>query len=1421
MSSQSIHNVVDPVFRSKMPLFDGTIAATGLSKPQNVSGFLGKRILQYNGAYFTYDPRGKDGAGFTPPWSNSKTSLLDGRSPVSHLSGMEGQNHIIYRQDSNSSEEGHSHSSSLHRAPRISSPTATAPVAVRKQKTGGENSSPTSESSVYLAIPKPIYMHNPCCNELGCVMGQRYSVEHSSPRIPNTVYEHDWMQTDANYTERPPIQRKAQDTLLQQRGLQLEPSAEPLKRTVETCSPGKARTFPATIDPNYSSYPCTPTHTLFGSLSEQSQRLQTSPRGYTSIYPSHPTYGHMTSEIYQEHSPMSKYGQLTQHPMFYYSHANVEVENRTQLKQREDVPVILKHTISNPREHYIVPQTLHDEIPLPLPSTETLPNHVLMRGLDYQCYAVPRFHLTANQLRAPLQRQHASPSLHSNRINVSPSRQYMEHPIVSATNLHKDKLNESLHVEQSPTKSPFLSLDQSSPTRHVSQPGVSPSSIQINRFFPPFTSLHIDRPVFPPTGLNMDRILDYSSCETQVTCPKQPKSLPVSPAPWPSRSPRHSSDRIHAAVPNNANVRKIIYSPALAPGNKHNSPVSSSGTSVLKRCVKRSISHSSSPINIKEEHRDLCEVELNKKRHRVEMENAQVGNKTESPPMPVIDNVFSLAPYQAYLQAPGVLFSGRVRQRKIQSSEHREVKTKPDIRVKRPDRDDQQSVVSLVSKKICARTPTEKPVVEICEPKNIKVEKVDPSDTDNSVESPVSQRDSSKVIKKEPEETGSSDIGPMLVIKKCEPDELERKPSLADENETSHESKPGEVTAQMNSSSQRDTCTLTLQPKSITPPQPSERKLNFRNIPPQCLKLSTYNLILHDTKPSCPAPPPEMPPAQPLTEFIPKQEPQMPVRKHFFELHHSLCKQVSNHVLASSKQELRTWLSQLGLIEPATPSAKVQKVSCLLGVNAREVWLNEEMKSALHKVLERLREYTAQERCPFPHVMRTGAVFLPMLVVKELLFPMVQGSFIDQILQEHRVELRPTTLSEEKILIQLHKRACSSRLRRLMSLKHLPDIYPDVVNLFYHACVCKHLGLDLDDSADGEKDDCCEETISCWTPVFSDITASPSESHQRRHPENQETKSDLNKNRTKSRVKNRSRHRFLGNGLSDDSEKTISGGVLNAFSEKNWSGHQFEGTENGESDCIVAEQDSSLIQLSTTSENSWMCPLTLDKLTPSPSDTETEEDYSSLQPVGANSPVRSKNCSGVILKLRRMFSGGLNRKKACYQAISDCGTFADPSLSQTADGEEEVSSGRDLHRRTPKVTHRWQRTGSFSHALRPLSSSSKRKHRSLLKIKYCPYLSACHSAEHRRRWVLRSAVQRARRAMRFYYPDLVGKRIRHLYEEDDKSEVWYRGEVTRIHEAHTNPLKTIFEVRYDSEPDWKYYLELLIDYKKGWLKIED
>lgn len=370
-------------------------------------------------------------------------------------------------------------------------------------------------------------------------------------------------------------------------------------------------------------------------------------------------------------------------------------------------------------------------------------------------------------------------------------------------------------------------------------------------------------------------------------------------------------------------------------------------------------------------------------------------------------------------------------------------------------------------------------------------------------------------------------------------------------------------------------------------------------------------------------------------------------------------------------------------------------------------------------------------------------------------------------------------------------------------------------NLLYFPCIA---GLDGDESDSTVNEEVCEEIIS-GTSVVDNITALPAS------PADSESLRPLTdkKSRTKSRVRSSSRRMFLDDSLSDEENVDDAGGVvLNTLGPENMRGHESEGTEKKGNDYMDAEQGSSLMPLITTCENSWTCPLTFEDLPPSTSDSETLES-SSPQPVGrpsgsAKPAVRSTKCSGVVLKLRRMFS--CNRKKARYQAVSDSAAFADASASRT-DTSDKSSEAAAAHKRTAEVTRRWQRAGSFSHALRPLRNASQRKRRSFLKIKYCPYLSACHSAEHRRHLVLRSAVQRAKRAMRFYYPDLVGKRIRHLYEEDDKSEVWYRGEVLRIHEAHTNPLKTIFEVRYDSEPEWRYYLELLIDYKKGWLKIEE
>ncbi|CAN9499346.1 unnamed protein product [Ophioblennius macclurei] len=1036
MGSESMQTITDPVLQRKMPIFDGTLPSTGLSKQPNMSGFLGKQTLQYNGTYIAYDPRGKDAARSTPPWSNSKTTLLDGRSQLSHLSGMVGQNHIIYRQDSTSSEESHSHSSSLQhtpsksgftlyaKSPEISSPAAAVSVGIRKQKSGCENSPSHSDNSVYLAIPKPLYRHGHCCNELGCVIGPTYSVEHGAPSIPNTVYEREWMQSSAHYAELSPMQRKAHDTLLQQRGLQFEPSEERLKRiAVEAYSPGRSGTLPSVIEPAYSGYPCAPTRSLFGSLSERGQPLQTPPRGYPGLISSHPTYERMTSEVYQAHSPMSKYGQLAQHPVFYYPQANVGVENRVQCKdsgskKREDVPVIHKHPISHPQEHYVVPQSLHAEIPLH--RTEMLPTHSFMQGFEYPYYAVPRFHLDASQIRSPLKRQHSSPSFHSNCINLSPSSQHKYLSMASATSPHSNKPKTSLHSDQFKASSPFLLMDQASP-RLVSQPGVSPASIPFGRFFSPLAGMHLDPTVFSPPGLSRDRPVDYSSWESYS---RLSKSLPVPPALRKSHPPGHDSDRIQTAVP-------------------------TSGATGHREGLKRSISQVTPPVKIKKEDSDVYEVELVKKQ---KMTNLHAGNIPNFCPMPVIDTVFSLAPY---LQAPRVIFPGTIPQRNVHSPEPPEVRSTSDVKEKKPDRGERELVIDVASEEIHPDTVMHKV-------KNIKVEKEEPLKPDHPVETHVPHEDNSEVIiKKELSDGDFSESEPTPPKKAQESDERDIKPSLAAKRETSDETKPV-VSPPVNSSRQFDARSPrereSPQRKSVSPVQLPQTKVHFKNIPPQCLKLSKFNIVLPDGALSSPSVPPvERPPAQPTAELQRKLKIHAPVRKHFLELHHSLCKLISKSVSASSELELKNWLSQQEITEPKSPSAKVQQVSCLLGVKAREAWINEEMKSALHDVLQRLNEYTAQERCPFPHVFRAGAVFLPMLVVKELLFPMVQGGFIDQVLQEHKVGLRPTTLSEEKILIQLHKRACSSKLRRLMSLKHLPGIYADVVNILYYTCVCKHL----------------------------------------------------------------------------------------------------------------------------------------------------------------------------------------------------------------------------------------------------------------------------------------------------------------------------------------------------------------------------
>ncbi|XP_061630485.1 uncharacterized protein C15orf39 homolog isoform X2 [Phyllopteryx taeniolatus] len=969
-----------------MPLFDETVAFAGLSKPSDMSGFIVKPVLQYGGAYLAYNPRGKDAAELTSPWTKSNASLLDARSPISHASGA---------------------------------------------TTGGDNSSLLYDNPVFLAIPKAVYGHKPCCHDLGCMMGHRYSVEQRSQTAAIADFEHGWTRGEAYHNKRSPIQRKGQD---KQQGLPLHPSEEQVhSMSAESLSRGR----PTRMEPNYCGYPCMSPLSMVTSLSEQSRHLQPSPGSYAGFHPSHATYEHMTSELYQECYPMSKYGHPTKHSMFYYPQANVEVENRTHCrdiggKQREDVPVMRKSTIPSPREHYTFPQTLHGDIPLFLHSTETQPNNSFVQGFNYPCYERPGF---PNSPIRNVERQHVPPGLPSHRISVSPSDQCLS----PAASLQKSNTNR--HVGPLDTSHSFLRMDPISPTQHVGQ-SVLPSHIQISRLYPSITHRldhQMDQPVIKPCGLTKDRLLDYSSNVGQFTCPKHPKGLPVSPGTRLTQSPKHGSDCLSAALTNGPKFGTVI-----ATGNKHNGLACSSATSVLEGSLKR---HFPSLLKIKEESLDLCEVDLIKKRQKLEMEGLLKRNQEESPEMPVIDNVFSLAPDLGYLKTSGVLLpdvqpGGSML---MLLAEHCKVKPTTPLKEIKPDPVEQPIHVC-----------PQRPEVQLIEPTKIKVEKINQSDPCDASANSLSQAACSTIqdqIKLQPEDASLSDTKSVLVIQICEPEKLERKPSSLEANYPLHTSKPPNSPSVCNARTSEEKVFKT-EPKPVSPLKPLKAKLDIKTVPPECLILSsTYNIWPPDMKVCRPAAPQETP-VQIQEESSPtKQKPQS-VRKHFLELHRTLCKQISKCVSNTSEQQLRTWRSQLELVESS--STKVQKVSCLLGIKARHKWLNKEISSALQEVLDRFREYIIHERCPFPHVMRTAAVFLPMLVIKEILFPVVPGNFIDQVLQEHKVELRPTTLSEEKILIQLHK-PCSSRLRRLISLKHLPNVYTDVLNLLYYSNVCKHL----------------------------------------------------------------------------------------------------------------------------------------------------------------------------------------------------------------------------------------------------------------------------------------------------------------------------------------------------------------------------
>ncbi|KFZ63791.1 Uncharacterized protein C15orf39, partial [Antrostomus carolinensis] len=160
--------------------------------------------------------------------------------------------------------------------------------------------------------------------------------------------------------------------------------------------------------------------------------------------------------------------------------------------------------------------------------------------------------------------------------------------------------------------------------------------------------------------------------------------------------------------------------------------------------------------------------------------------------------------------------------------------------------------------------------------------------------------------------------------------------------------------------------------------------------------------------------------------------------QYFTTLHTSLCDLIACSVSRSSPELLRE------ILEPQKPT------------KGKEIWLAfQDVATLLTNLLSQLETFMFARKCPFPHVVRAGAVFIPIHVVKEKLFPKLPGASIDQVLQEHKVELRPTTLSEERHLRDLELKSCTSRMLKLLALKQLPDIYPF---FYWHDSIRQQLG---------------------------------------------------------------------------------------------------------------------------------------------------------------------------------------------------------------------------------------------------------------------------------------------------------------------------------------------------------------------------
>ncbi|KAJ8417593.1 hypothetical protein AAFF_G00224360 [Aldrovandia affinis] len=542
-------------------------------------------------------------------------------------------------------------------------------------------------------------------------------------------------------------------------------------------------------------------------------------------------------------------------------------------------------------------------------------------------------------------------------------------------------------------------------------------------------------------------------------------------------------------------------------------------------------------------------------------------------------------------------------------------------------------------------------------------------------------------------------------------------------------------------------------------------------------------------------------------ESSPSPDPAIQARHRLLELHRSLCQLICCSTRHATEQELRDWLAKSEQCD-STPRAGKQCDSATLAgkqhssaplagkhcdstpstgkglpdAGAREVWLRYGgVALALAQVTALLELHITVQDWPFPHVLRAGAVFVPVLLLKETLFPRVPGFLVDRALQGHRVELRPATLSEERLLTRLHGAACSSKLRKLLSLKHLPHLYPDLLHLLYHTCVSKRLGVELNIPVKRQRVEHSREAKGSSSSTRSpDAAQAPEPQKGTRGLKIQAScKRPLRTGRGK--AGRRRRRRVLGMEGPPRGELSGSRGVGSPVS-RDWErpGNAC-GTSTEEVCGKPEEEEKGAREATGEPESTWGSGVSQEPSSRT-SEVEMETESTSVPSNPSLSPSSGRPqalpVSPCSVKLKKLL---FRNPPTGRDTVQNPGADAERPRCRPAHLRFQrgrgVTGGGQMGRgiskgKHPRMTERRQGTRG-----RPPSGSPEllRLRSSAMQIKRCPYLWARRGGRHVGRWALRPVARATSRAMRDRYPELVGKTIHHLYEEKDKSEMWYRG----------------------------------------------